>query len=430
MKSWKAAGTMERLFIALYLAGAAGLFANLLTSKAAGSDSGEGGSSTMFVVTWLVMYVIALPLATFRFKRNVYARELIALCFCLLVLAGYFWSAMPGQTIRVGLSLTMNILFAWYCSRRLSVLEFCSVLMWTLNVMVVIGTLLGLAGLPTAIYIDPLARANLLGTPLIQGLFSHKIYAGYYATIALVLNVTLLRGWRRYALSGLMLIGVALSGSSVGLAAAFIGLTAIFVIPRLRDPKSRVLGVSVGVFAVAGVTVFFQILSEGVITALGRDATLTGRTDIWNYAIQFWSEKPLFGWAYGGIFGDSPSAPGQIVRPNAWYVAPHFHDVYLQVAAELGTIGLLAYLYFVLTALLRTLGNAWATGRRADLASGAILVTNYAVGIVMNIGLRYNELSTLLLFFFFFAAPLARRSEVQSGRTRMHAAAPQTTVPT
>ena len=430
MKSSNPIGIMERLFIALYLGGAAGLFANLLTAKDAANDSSEGGSSTTFVATWLLMYLIALPLAAFRFKRHVYTRDLVALSFCLLVLAGSFWSLMPGQTLRVGLSLTMNVLFAWYCSRRLSVPEFCKVLMWTLNAMVIAGILFGLAGVPTAIYVDPLARANLLGTPLIQGLFSHKIYAGYYATIALVLNVTMLRGWRRYVLSGLMLIGVALSGSSVGLAAVFIGLTAVFVIPRLRDPESRVLGVSIGAFTIACVGFFFQILSEGVITALGRDATLTGRTDIWKYAIQFWSEKPLLGWAYGGIFGDSPTAPGQIVRPNAWYVAPHFHDVYLQVAAELGTIGLMAYLYIALTTILRTLSNAWATGRHSDLASGAILATSYAVGVVMNIGLRYNELSTLLLFFFFFAAPLARRDETKSSCIRMATAESQMTATT
>ena len=90
------------------------------------------------------------------------------------------------------------------------------------------------------------------------------------------------------------------------------------------------------------------------------------------------------------------------MKSNAWYVAPHFHNVYLQVAAELGTVGLLLYIYFILTALMETLGNAWTTGRRADLAGGAILVTSYAIGAGMNIGVRYNELSTLILFFFFF----------------------------
>src|SRR5690606_12866800 len=90
--------------------------------------------------------------------------------------------------------------------------------------------------------------------------------------------------------------------------------------------------------------VFFDIVFNGAMAALGRDTSMTGRTDIWLFAFDFWREKPLLGWGYGGIFSSDPNAPGSIVRSNQWYIAPHFHNNYLQVLAELGAVGMLLYL--------------------------------------------------------------------------------------
>jgi exopolysaccharide production protein ExoQ len=395
---------LARLLAITYLTGAAGLFANLLAGKSAG---GEGGSSAAFVAAWLAVYVISAPFIIIRLLRqvvagNIYLNDSIAVIFCVLVLAGSQWSAMPDQTFRYSISLVLNIMFSWYCARTFNLREFLTLLLWALNGMIIIGLILGLVGLPSAVYVDPLARANLLGTPLIQGLFTHKIYAGFYAAAAMILNICLLRGAKRMVACGVALLGVLLSGSSIGLVAAMFGCFTLILLRALRNLQLRIMSVPLVICFISLGAIGFGTLLDEATGALGRDMTLTGRTTIWGFAVKFWAEKPIFGWAYGGIFGDSPNAPGNIVRSNNWYVAPHFHNVYLQVAAEMGTVGFMLFMYVVLFGLFRAVLSSWSTRGDPELAFATCIIMILAIGFVMNISMRYNELSTLILFYAFF----------------------------
>lgn len=390
-----------RVLVFIYLASAAGLLANLL-------GGGESGSSSGFIIAWLTLYAVSLPLIAYNFvadfvSRRIYPVDLIAFITSFFILISFSWSEMPAQSFRYSFSLIMNIYFAWFCARRIDVSEFARILLAVLNCMIVIGLLLGVVGFRNAIYIDPDTRSNILGTALIQGLFSHKIYAGYYSAVALTLNIVILRGSRRWFFSFLAVVSVAASGSSIGFMAVIACVIGLVVLPMLRARSLRVIALCIGVPLFAIGATFFTAMLELTTSSLGRDMTFTGRTEIWEYAIQFWSQSPFVGWGYGGIFGDAANAPGRIVMVNGYYQAPHFHDVYLQVAAELGTIGLLLYLTIISTALIKTLNQAWRRTNKVYTAMATVLIVGYAIGVGMNIGFRYNELTTIIIFFLMFA---------------------------
>lgn len=403
-------GFVDKVFVTLvacYLAAAAGLTANLLTPV---EDTGEAlEGSGILSISWLVFYALSAPFIVSSLRTSITAREVVIFLYAALVLAGYTWSVMPGSTLIYSASLVANILFAWTCWRKLPLERFERILLGVLNAMIVVGLLMAVAGLPHAYYYDPTDRSNVLGTALVRGLFSHKIYAGFYASMAYAMNLTLLRTKMRFVLAAICVVAVLVSGSSLGLVALLLVNAMMFCLPRLKDKQLQIVVLFAMFFATTTLLMSWDLLFAEAVGALDRDVTLTGRTTLWQYAIQFWSEKPVLGWAYGGIFGDDPNAPGRTIMVGSTYQAPHFHDVYLQVAAETGTVGLLLFATIVVATLVGGLRNTWLLRRPEDLIVAIFTLSLAVIGVVMNVGSRYNELSTILLFFFFLSTSSAIR---------------------
>ena len=107
-----------------------------------------------------------------------------------------------------------------------------------------------------------------------------------------------------------------------------------------------------------------------LLKALGRDPTLTGRTEIWGTLLRSVAKRPLLGYGYyafwSGLSGESANA----IVASQW-VFGYAHNGYLEVVLQLGLVGLLAF--FV--TLLQALGNAWVCYRR-DNSLGTIWYTS------------------------------------------------------
>jgi exopolysaccharide production protein ExoQ len=87
-----------------------------------------------------------------------------------------------------------------------------------------------------------------------------------------------------------------------------------------------------------GVPFGLTSLFSGLVQAIGRDATFTGRTEIWAELIPIASSDPFLGLGYGGFW----------VRPIESQVN-EAHNGYLDVMLELGLVGVLLLLAFVIS---------------------------------------------------------------------------------
>ena len=86
-----------------------------------------------------------------------------------------------------------------------------------------------------------------------------------------------------------------------------------------------------------------------VFQMLGRDATLTGRTDIWLILVEYIEQRPVLGYGYGAFWAPD-SAPANWVRDMLQWDAPSAHNGWLEVTMALGLIGLaLLSLDFIVT---------------------------------------------------------------------------------
>lgn len=184
-----------------------------------------------------------------------------------------------------------------------------------------------------------------------HGPFDHKNGLGFFLVIATV--CILLDDSRRRRWWGLVIV-VLLAGaqSSTGV------LTSVLVVamgmwwrfglgaqlnPR-RAARRIILGLAVALAAVGA------LLRPDVLAgALGRSVTLTGRTEVWDPVMREIGEQPVFGLGWGGVWRETPTTL-QIWR-EARFDAYYAHNAYLDVALQVGLVGLLLLLCALVLAL-------------------------------------------------------------------------------
>ncbi|GAA5039741.1 O-antigen ligase family protein [Microbacterium fluvii] len=91
----------------------------------------------------------------------------------------------------------------------------------------------------------------------------------------------------------------------------------------------------------------------GTLGLLGRDTTLTGRTDIWEAAVLAWQTRPWLGVGWGSFSSDSTLAA--IQEGLYGWVRDHAHNGFIQVLTELGLVGIIVLAWTLLLILARSL---------------------------------------------------------------------------
>ena len=85
--------------------------------------------------------------------------------------------------------------------------------------------------------------------------------------------------------------------------------------------------------------------------ALGRDPTLTGRTEVWAFVRALIDQRPLYGYGYEAIF-ERQDIKDQLFNYVGW-PAPNAHNGYLELWLGTGLIGLTLTLAFLVPATVR-----------------------------------------------------------------------------
>lgn len=133
----------------------------------------------------------------------------------------------------------------------------------------------------------------------------------------------------------------------------------LWLIGRVRPGRRWIPTVAGGaLLAVAALVVALN--SDRFFSALGRTSTLTGRTSIWDAAVQVAAERPVLGFGWDAVWSGPAGAAIKAIRP---FPGDHPHNGLIEVGLELGAIGVLLFLAMHL--------SAGALGVRQVLASGA-----------------------------------------------------------
>jgi exopolysaccharide production protein ExoQ len=98
--------------------------------------------------------------------------------------------------------------------------------------------------------------------------------------------------------------------------------------------------------------------SEVILDAFGRDISLTGRVPLWQVLISIGLKQPL-GFGYGAFWlgWNGPSA--EVWAKLQWFL-PNAHNGFLQLWLDLGWVGLVLGIIFLVTIFINNFGPALA----------------------------------------------------------------------
>jgi len=80
--------------------------------------------------------------------------------------------------------------------------------------------------------------------------------------------------------------------------------------------------------------------SVAVLEALGKDPSLTGRTEIWDSLMRKVADRPWTGYGYGAFWGRiGESVPADWVRKETGWIVPSAHNGWIDLLVQLGWPG-------------------------------------------------------------------------------------------
>lgn len=390
----------SRSFFAIYCACLFGANAVLLIPH---GEASEGSGSLLFAVSWMVLSAVGVLLALFTLNQN-RATLVFTLSVGLFLAISASWSVVPFTTLVYGALLFVNILVAHVMATRFGLRALVAMIGRTLLWVCLIGLLLYFVGFEPTFYIDVHERGNLLGKQPFRGLFAHKITAGMYASIGIAWSICTLDGLKRVSAVAVFVLVIVLSGSSTGIVLALVALlVSVFAVSASRARVSRT-SIVLLVISLAGLISLLVVPNwTAGLSALGRDPSLTGRTDLWRLGLTAISERPFFGWGFSA-YVESPQAVQlrSQVAAFANYEFPHFHQSWIQTAVDFGVGASLLLAFIVFRVVARSYQYAVEVDARSGSMAFASLIVIVVASLVMFVVVTYNHFITFFVFLLLF----------------------------
>jgi O-antigen ligase len=208
------------------------------------------------------------------------------------------------------------------------------------------------------------SEVNKLGG--FPGYLPGKNSLGEFTAVALLLSLheTVFPGLRRavgivVAIIAGWLLFVANSKTSIGLAFIAPLLAGIVLIIRKFtriSPAMLLLSIPACYAILSRVSGFNMNRVSSIIYG---DPTFTGRTIIWDFADYMVQRRPVLGWGYQSFWLVGTDAPSIIEAPGFVKFMPNAHNGYYDTMLELGNVGYILLLVFIIVTL-------HAVGRVAD----------------------------------------------------------------
>lgn len=377
------------------------------------SNGATSDGSALLRLLWLPVYgCVAVGLVrNWRVVAQTASRLPFLMALIGLSALSFLWSIDPGLSQRRGLAVVMTSLAGLYIGSRYD---------WRtmLRVFGLAWIFVGLASLLAAVLVPSIGVMHEVHVGAWTGLFFEKNQLGGHMARAAVISAILIlmdRPWRKvwFASLGLCVFLVIMSTSKTALLGLLLGLgiLAAGLVMRRGIKTGLVLAWFGGVVGGALVAVLV-FAPELIFTLLGRDPSLTGRTDIWAVLVELIKERPVLGYGYGAFWA-SGSVPGDWVRHLLEWDAPTAHNGWFEVTLALGLVGLgclvVDFLVTVARAVLASV-HTWM-----GLFALAVCAQFLLFSLSESISFQHNSLTWVT--YVAVAAKLAGRGR-QNGRTR------------
>lgn len=338
----------------------------------------------------VLIYIITFILLGLRWKRSLATFSSNTLLWILLgvVCFSYFWSINPSQTFRFSIYAVGTTGFGLYLATRYSLTEQMKLLGWTYGLLLILSLLFAVA-IPSYGIMSGVHEGAL------RGVFTHKNQFGaVMAPGGVIFLLNAFKGerfsWVYWCLLILSCGAMVMSQSTtaLGTSGLMLLLCIIYRIFRWRYEVmiSAVLGVTIVGFM--GLILFAGYIgSDSLFSSLGKDATLSGRTDIWRYV---WDQIQLKPWLGYGMtaFWNGFEGPSGYIQYAMRIAVIYSHNGFLDIWLSIGIVGLGCFL----SSFVSTTVQSLALLRQSNTPEGFlpllflsyILLSNLTEGTISN----------------------------------------------
>jgi exopolysaccharide production protein ExoQ len=308
-----------------------------------GSWLGKPGDKfTQFINISQIIISIILFIAGSRRWPGLRKGGMLSLSLAVFLLCSVAWSVDPGATARGGIPYFFFLLGLIGAAENLEGNDFMDLLA-SVCFLSAVACLILLLCAPGYVFSEE--------TGEFRGIFSQKNILGQAMAVGALACLHSIRVKKRSRLSGMsmffVITFVALKSASTTSSLAILLFWIVGVVTSLlqRGGGARLLGVVLLtlLLLVAPVAAFSP---ETLYELIGKDPTLTGRTDIWGYVIPYIYQRPLLGWGYGAFWSTQNLAAWEIANTIHWY-APEAHNGLLEILLNGGLIGAVWFIYLL-----------------------------------------------------------------------------------
>jgi len=309
--------------------------------------SGGSGLADNVAIMAVLLLTLSFPLLSrARAILRVLQRNPVFLLIPMWVSASFLWSQIPLVSLEWSPAAVLIVLFACFLHCRFSPEE-------QLRLFLMLGTVCLFLSL--ALSSSSLTYRDHMGGW--YGVYSQKNICCMVTEFLLLSALyasgkgLLFRIFRAvYVVGSIFLIIMTQSATgrlTLSLLLAFVLLTKL--LPRLRRIERKLLLLSAAAFFVASAVLGFAAYAS-IARLLGKDPTLTGRTEIWLAVIPSIMRHPLLGYGYRA-FWRGYQGESAYVSLFAHWAPPNAHNALLEIWLTLGAVGVVSILFTIFQAL-------------------------------------------------------------------------------
>lgn len=287
-----------------------------------------------------------------NFLRVLAFNPLILICLLWCGLS-FLWSYDPQITFRRSIALLMTTILGLLIAARFNWRDMITIYAYLFLALAIISVLV--------VLINP-ARGIMseIHVGAWRGLWVEKNYLGGQMSRGLALMMcafalTPSRGWLWIPSGFLCFFLVLMSTSKTALLVCLLCI-ATFILLRIFR-KAPILRLPVLYCVIAGVSIFTIIMvvaPDFFFDLIGKERTLTGRTDIWKLLIKSIQQKPILGYGYGVYWAD-PLGPSYYVRSILQWGVPTAHNGWIETWLSTGGVGVFLFAIHLLVVIILAL---------------------------------------------------------------------------
>ena len=354
-----------------------------------GSLVNDSHSATTTLINVSVLTIVLIPvLMNTRRVLALCAKDKIFPTLVFFALASCLWSQFPTSSFKGSCFLAVETLLAFYLYHRFSPKQLFGLLLMLGWVCLGLSFIL--------IFFFPQYGIDRSGTSIEgwQGIYGQKNTCSM-VTFFLMLTAVFApltsasARFSRAAFIALSILMILMTQSATGkvLLACLLAYVLCMKVVQTFSGKERALVLILVTLILAPLTVVTISYWNEILLLLGRDPSLTGRTELWQGAMISVMKRPILGYGYVAFWTGFQGEAANVSLANRWS-SVYAHSGFLNMLTTLGAAGLGLFCY----TLLRAFRDAASCLKARDLS-----FVNWSVCIIIStLVLNVDEVTIML----------------------------------